>query len=283
MRAKKQKAESSRQNAKNKIGKAKKSLLGCCFLPFAFCLLLTVFFSAPLTWAWTAAEAQEFQKANENYRKGRFEEALESYDKLLREYPQDANLYYNLGNSYFRKGDLGKAILAYERARFFEPRGWDIQENLNYARGLLEYRIEDKRNWYLRAGEKMMEQFTEQEIQLVGLIIYFLFVGSWSFVLFFHRGAPWGWKRKTLLALTVLAFILSLAKQIETRVIKDAIIMTKEAEVRYGPSENDQVALRLGEGLKVYVVDRRDDWSRVILVNGEGGWMKRAQIAEVQV
>ena len=74
----------------------------------------------------------------------------------------------------------------------------------------------------------------------------------------------------------------TLAKQIDTSVMRDAIVMSKEAEVRYGPSENDQVAFRLGEGLKVYVVDHREDWSRVILVNGDGGWVQSNQIAEVR-
>jgi len=51
--------------------------------------------------------------------------------------------------------------------------------------------------------------------------------------------------------------------------------------VRYGPSSGDQVAFRVGEGIKAYVVDRSEGWSRIILVDGQGGWVRGNQIAEV--
>ncbi|MEK7243343.1 MAG: tetratricopeptide repeat protein [Thermodesulfobacteriota bacterium] len=62
----------------------------------------------------------------------------------------EAVFFYNLGNSYFKTKKIGLAILAYERARLLEPRNSDILYNLNYAKGILEYKIEDKRNWYLK-------------------------------------------------------------------------------------------------------------------------------------
>ncbi|HXV28151.1 MAG TPA: tetratricopeptide repeat protein, partial [bacterium] len=207
--------------------------------------------------AWTAGDVSTFQQANQEYRAGHFNKAADLYKELLETYPRLAVVYYNLGNSYFREGKLGEAILAYERARYYEPRDEDIQFNLNYARGLLEYRVEDKRNWYIRAGEQFLENFTEEEIDLIWLGAFFLFILSWCFMLFFRRGTPWGWRRKFLLWLSVLFFILSIAKEVETRMIRDAIVMAKGTDVRYGPTESDQVAFRLGEGIKVYVVDQR--------------------------
>ncbi len=246
-------------------------------------LLVSFLLFAPPAWSWTSAEAAKFQEANREYRAEHFDKAIELYQELLKEHPRQAVFYYNLGNSYFREKQLGEAILAYERARFYEPRDKDIEFNLNYVRGLLEYRVEDKRNGYIRAGEQLLEKFTEEEIDLLWLGTYFFFVISWVFVLFFRRRALWGWKRKTLLMLSGIFFLLSIAKDVETRVMRDAIVMAKDAEVRYGPSESDQTAFRLGVGIKVYVVDQREDWSRVILVNGEGGWMKNSQIVEVRV
>jgi tetratricopeptide (TPR) repeat protein len=239
--------------------------------------------SASCLWAWTAEERAQFQKANDDYRAGQFREAISLYEGLSKNHPYAAALYYNLGDSYFRAGELSQAILAFERARLLEPRNQDILKNLSYVRGLLEYRIEDKRNWYIQAGEKMLEYFTEQEIGFLWMLTYALLMMSWVGVLFLRRGSLWGWPSRILLVLTVLFFALFAAKQIETRMIRNAIVTAKTAEVRYGPAESDQVAFRLGGGLTVYVVDRRPDWSRVTLVNGEGGWVKNSQIAEVRI
>ncbi len=247
--------------------------------------LLFVFFALPLgkTHAWTNEDRDQFRKANQSYQTGKFQEAVSTYRGLSEKYPKTAVLFYDLGNSYYRAGSLGPAILAYERALLWNPRDADTRFNLNYVRGLLEYRIEEKRNWYLRAAEAALNFVTFEEATLLALSAYALFIGVWVFTLFFRRGLAWGWVRKTLLSLTVLFFALWGIKQFESRMLRDAVVLAKQAGGRYGPTEGDQVAFRLGEGLKVYVMDHRADWSRVMLTNGESGWMKNDQIAEVLV
>ncbi|MCM8775684.1 MAG: tetratricopeptide repeat protein [Candidatus Omnitrophica bacterium] len=231
--------------------------------------------------AWTRDDLSQFKKANQAFREGRYEDAAAIYTDLTEKYPDTATFYYNLGNSLYRMGVLGRALLNFERARFFEPRNGDIRYNLNYVRGFLEYQIEDKRNWYLKFAEIVLEQFTEKEAVFLLLSAYFIFMASWLVVLIFRHGAPWGWKRKTLFALFMIVVIVNVAKHIETRVIRDAVVLDKRVEVRYGPSVSDQVAFRLGEGLRVYVLDSREDWSRILLVNGESGWVKNSQIAKI--
>jgi len=253
------------------------------FLFFIFAGMISAGLSTQ-AWSLSSEDAAQFEKANNLYREKQFLEASRIYEVLSSQYPKTAAFYFNLGNSQFRSRNIGKSILAYERALMLDPRNSDIQNNLAYVRGQLEYRIDDKRNWYIRAGEKALQHFTEEEIRALFLLSFALFAMSWSFVLFFSKGdKSWGWKRKTLLGMTILFFLLAIAKQIETSVIRDAVVMNKEAQVRYGPSDTDRLAFKLGEGLKVFVVDHREDWSRIILVNGEGGWVKSDQIAEVRV
>ncbi len=239
-----------------------------------------LFILAPDLFAWSVQERTDFQKANQSYQQGHYPDAIARYESLAHQHPE-AVFYYNLGNSYFKAGKIGPAILAFERARAMKPGDPDIRRNLNYVRGLLEYRIEDKRNWYLRAAEKFLNGFTSQEIQFLWVLSYFLFIASWALVLFFQRGAPWGWRRKTLLVLLMICTALALGKHLQKNRARDAIVMNKETEVRYGPSDSDAVAFRLGEGLKVYVVDRRSDWSRILATNGETGWVRNSEIAEV--
>ena len=85
----------------------------------------------------------------------------------------------------------------------------------------------------------------------------------------------------------ILTFVLVLAagvgaKNVQAHWLRGAIVTAREAQVRYGPSESDQLAFRLGEGLKLYVMDHREEWSRVLLVNGESGWVRNDQIEDYQ-
>ena len=244
-------------------------------------ILFAVIFSMQ-AYAWKPEDAALFKKANENYRKGDFKEASAIYEELSGKYPAAADFYYNLGNSLYRLGRRGDSILAYERARLRDPRNQDILHNLKYVSGQLEYRIDDKRNWYLKAAQDALDYFTEKEVISWVLMTYLLLMASWAFVLFFRADATWGWKRKTLVVFSVIFLLLGIAKNVKTYFIRDAIVTSKEAQVRYGPSDSDQVGFRLKEGLKVYVVDQRDEWSRILLVNGESGWARNSQISEVK-
>src|SRR5438552_16860049 len=71
----------------------------------------------------------EFAKANQDYAAGHFKEAIDEYESLVRSGQWSANLFYDLGNAYFRAGDFGRAILNYERALALEPRHPETQAN----------------------------------------------------------------------------------------------------------------------------------------------------------
>lgn len=235
------------------------------------------FLQAPLE----AASGAAFEQANQLYQEGKFKEASELYSRLADENRQESSLFYNLGNSWFRAGEIGQAILAYERALRLAPRDPDIRANLAHVRALLEYRVEDKRNWYVRAAEEWLGYFRNEEIFLIVMAVYLIFLLTAFFCLAYRRGMPWGWWRKTLLAVFLVSLGLAGAKHYDSDVMKDAIVTAKEAEVRYGPSVSDQIAFRLGEGLKAYVVDTRRDWSRIVLANHEGGWIKNSDLGLV--
>lgn len=87
--------------------------------------------------------------------------------------------------------------------------------------------------------------------------------------------------RKTLVVFVVATGALAGLKHVQVDMIRPAIIMANECNVRYGPSEHDQIAFKMGEGLKVFIMDRRADWSRVLLTNGENGWVHHEDISEI--
>ena len=249
--------------------------------PFLF-FILFIFSASAQGSAVTAADpASVFREANIAYRASDYAKAASLYESLISQGKKAAVIYYNLGNAYFKQGQIGQAILQYERAKKLAPRDRDITANLNYVRSLLEYRVEDKRNWYLRALDSALSAFTEKEIGIVSLVLGFLFWISWAFSLYRQPDLPWKWKRKTLLILTLLAATFWFLKGFHDLEAGEAIVLKPQAAVRYGPSYKDQVALRLGEGIKVRIAKQEGDWSRVVLTNGDTGWIPKEEIGIV--
>jgi tetratricopeptide (TPR) repeat protein len=229
-----------------------------------------------------ADTAKIFQDANTSYRTGDYKKAAELYESLIEQDPKTAAFYYDLGNAYVRLGKFSRAILNYEKALRLDPRSADIRANLRHTRGLLEYRVEDNRNWYLKATESVLKYATEREIYAVVLAILFVFLVGGILYFFSGRGSFWNPWQRFVFILLILAALVAFGKQVQSNMIRDAIVMQKECEARYGPSEHDQVAFKMGEGIKVFVMDRREDWSRVLLTNGDSGWVRDADIAEVK-
>src|SRR2546429_6417277 len=95
-------------------------------IAFLFCALAT---SSVL-----GQEDVEFAKANQEYAQGHFKEAISGYETLVRAGQWSANVFYDLGNAYFRTGDFGRAILNYERALALERHHPEAVANLQIAR-----------------------------------------------------------------------------------------------------------------------------------------------------
>ena len=149
-----------------------------------------------------------FQEANAAYRGGDYVRAAQLYESLVNRNWRNGHVFYNLGNAYFRQKLLGRAILNYEKARRLDPRDPDLAANLAYTRKLLEYRVEDKRNWYLRASESFLNFFTQAEMGLISLFWGLLFWIGWAVSLYLRPRSPWGWQRKALLLIAATCLTL---------------------------------------------------------------------------
>lgn len=222
-----------------------------------------------------------FQEANAAYRGGDYSKATSLYESLIDMNWKKANVFYNLGNAYFREKRLGLAILNYERAKRMTPRDRDISANLAYVRGLLEYRIEDKRNWYSKMGETIPSAFTMEQTGIVTLTISLLFWIGLIVSLYTEVTTSWGWGKKSLLVLTLVSLSIWSLKGLHNATVHEAIVIKEQASVRYGPSYKDQAAFKLGEGIKVRVKKTEGEWSQVVLSNGETGWVAEEEIGVI--
>lgn len=243
----------------------------------ALCLFLAGL-SLPCWAAESPSRVSGLSKAVEAYKQGDFETARAAYEALLEKYPDSADLHYNLGNVYFKLGKPGKALLEYERAKKVQPRDYDIRENLAYVQGLIEYKMDDKRNWYLIQWSWLMGLVSWNEVVFFPLGLYF----AWIMLLMIRFATKKDFKifalGKPVFALFLLSLMPLAWKYWDHNLFREAVVVLPKAEVRYGPSQSDKVAFRLVEGLKVRVQQAREDWFLVGLVNGDSGWCEKKNL-----
>ena len=161
--------------------------------------LIALLFCAGSAASAIAQPNAEFAKANQEYARGNFKEAIASYEALVRADQWNANLFYDLGNAYFRTRDFGRAILNYERALALDPRHPEADANLRIAR-------DEARALELTASR------TERALRFMNLNQYAItaaiafWVGAFGITaLFFARRRSGGLLTMSLLSLSIFA------------------------------------------------------------------------------
>ncbi|MBI5741972.1 MAG: tetratricopeptide repeat protein [Nitrospirae bacterium] len=220
-----------------------------------------------------------FKKGNQFYEKGDYDEAIKEYSRLLKQGLESGNLYFNLGNSYFKKGEHGKAVLNYERAKRLVPDDSDLKSNYAYALS----KIENSPQGAPPPTEKVMGIFnnlTLDGLTVVMSVVYALMVLIITASIFIERVRRYriiGIFILSLLFITGAAAVFSRAAVLD----KEAIVVTKSAEARFEPLENATTHFTLYEGMKVYVLESKQDWSKVRRDDGKTGWLSSRALEKI--
>src|SRR5438046_7553903 len=155
-------------------------------IAFLFCALAT-----PSLFAQADAE---FAKANQEFAQGHFKEAISRYETLVSSGQWSANLFYDLGNAYFRTGDFGRAILNYERALALERHHPEATANLQIARDEA-HALEMQQSW----PERHLEFASINQYSIAAAVAFW--VGVFCLVrLIFAR-----WRSAATIALSILS------------------------------------------------------------------------------
>jgi hypothetical protein len=246
--------------------------------------LLLLAGGALMTVIWGQTPEEVFQQGNASYERGLYQEAAEAYRGLLRYQIADPVVEYNLGNAEFRLGNLGAAILHYERARRLDPVDADTLANLAFARSFCFDRVEAPQQavvlrWLHAAQHRLGPDRQAWAALIVGWMVAGLV--AWCF------SRPGGWRAAYgwTLAVLVLALVISASswyatlQRLEGRRI--AVVLDEVVEVLAGPGYNNPALFTIHEGLSVQVRSEREEWFQVSLPNGLNGWIARESLGEV--
>lgn len=218
------------------------------------------------------------QDAEKAYDSKNYKEAIVNYEQLVKDGFKSYQLYYNLGNAYFRNNQLGKAIYYYELARKINPNDEDVRINLGIASAKTVDKIDAKENFFISAVKSnILSSFTTQSwawfsILTLGVacVLFFVFVSSKSI----------GVKRFTftLSCLLLITFAITYALGYSALKSKSenkfAIITSKEIKIMNEPTVSASSKFSLHEGTKIRVVENNGDWLLIKLDNGNEGWVK---------
>jgi len=221
---------------------------------------------------------ERFLNANQLFEKGEPDKAGEIYQALVSQGFQGAELYYNLGNLHYRKGERGKAVLWYERALRLNPRDPDIQFNLSLARSHIK---DEDENIFRR----IFMTFTGDELSCAMSFILWIFFGILG-----ARTMGWikseNWPGAALwlsgFSLALIAGWFGAAAAMEQEPM--AVVITPPGEVRNGPGPDYAVGFTIPEGSNVQLLNRRPDWSQVGVPNqGLKGWMPNSEVEPIEI
>jgi len=217
-------------------------------------------------------------RANQLYENGRYSEAVQTYQQLVDQDYADSSLFYNLGNAHYRRGDLGKAILNYERAVLLAPRDSDIQTNLFYVRGQALDQYEAEANSPLEQWtQATSSKLTLNEMSILALVSFWML--ALSFILYRHSRNPGLQKGlRYILVFTLVIFTLS-TFTLGSRVYAEsshptAIVTVESVDVVSNPGGSGVTQFTLHNGAQVILLETRGQWARLSLPGDHfQGWV----------
>jgi len=225
------------------------------------------------------------KSGNEHFKAGEYLEAIESYEKVLDGGKVSAQLYYNLGNAYYKSKNVPAAILNYERAIKVDPQDEDLQFNLKLANLKTVDKIEVIPTFFIgELGEELkdlvsLETWGWMAIASLWLAAALFFLYATTSVLGTKRVSFFS----ALLLLVMSITTLTLGYQKYTSVYKDleAIVFAPSVIVKSAPDPNETDLFLLHEGTKVSVVEQMDQWNKIRLADGSIGWIPIQAIEKI--
>lgn len=224
-----------------------------------------------------------FDSASVAYERSEFERAAELWENVAASGYESGELYFNLGNSYYKMDQIGKAILNYERALKFMPNDEDVQFNLQLANQHTSDKIETVPDLFLdQWWQTVLTMHSEARWSAYAILCFFLAFAS--LLLFLFSSASINrligfWSAVVLFLLTALTFFIarSAGHSLETK--DRAVIMATSAEIRNAPADNGTKLFLLHEGTVVSTPDSSGGWVKIELTPEKVGWIKKESIA----
>ena len=240
-------------------------------------LLLLFFIASPL-FAVGEDISQFYKNGMDAYKNGQYDLAIQEFESILSNNWDSSELYYNLGNAFFRSGNTAGAVWAFESCLKLSPTHSDAQYNLKLANLKVIDRMDlPEPPLYLKWYLSMKEQFTPSawiNITLFIFLLFSLFV-TVNRIVFFSIVQN---LRGVILTIFFISLFLTFHSIWTDKSLNLGVIYSLKAEVRSEPNTFSTRLFEVHEGLKVSINQLENNWVKIELLDGKTGWITENQI-----
>lgn len=222
---------------------------------------------------------------NKLYTKGFYKLAIDAYEQVVDSGYQASELYFNLGNAYYKSNNIPYAILNFERAKLLDPFDNDIKHNLALANAYVVDKIDVIPEFFLKRWIRNCVNITSSDswakFSVSAFIIFLLFLLGY---LFFYRSGLKKlsfWLALLLFFISISTFYFSLKRKQILTLSNSAVIITPTLTVKSSPNEDGNDLFIIHEGTVVYIEDSISDWNQVKISDGNKGWIKESDLVKI--
>ncbi len=223
-----------------------------------------------------------FFAANKYYSDGDYGKAVQLYEQVRGQGVQSGNLYYNLGNAYFKLGQKGKALLNYERAKRLISHDEDLFANTVFVESLLDIKQpKEIHSWY-----EAVFFFIRDMLSISGWffasLVFFIAICIVTGAGFFCQGRKRVLFLQVILGMFLCAGLLFLWNKYNADKQEHlGIVIIPNAAARYSPSYSGAVAFELSEGIRVQILRQEQEWSQIRLNRKVSGWIESSAVEKI--
>ncbi|MFT4683439.1 MAG: tetratricopeptide (TPR) repeat protein [Urechidicola sp.] len=245
-------------------------------------LILCVFFTS---FGFSQTEGELFFQANNLYKNGSYTEAVELYKKIEDLGQESDDLYYNLGNTYYKLNKIAPSIYYYEKALKLNPINEDVITNLAFAKRMKIDAIEVMPKTFLQKfSEKYIYKLHYDTWAWIAVVLSF--IGALLFLLYhfsYSSAKKLLYFNTSILSalLLIISVVFAYKSYNHEKNTKHAIIFKQSTEIKNAPTLNSDTTFELHEGTKVLVLDVIDDWKKIKLADGKIGWILADDLREI--
>lgn len=247
----------------------------------AFLFALTC--GAPFVFADEAATL--FQQGNQAYQAGDYQQAAEAFERIIALKRENWQVYYNLGNAYFKQRKIGAAILNYERALRLNRANEDIRFNLDLANlSVTDHILEPPRSAIVVWLDRALKFFSLEQSAWWALLFWW---GAFLGLIFFFAGRKEGLRRAGLRLAWISGSVCALFAALffrqwyEQRTEQYGIVMSSRIVARSSPAADATEVFIIHEGAKVRLQERSGVWLRIRLADGKVGWLQAESVTKI--
>jgi tetratricopeptide (TPR) repeat protein len=228
---------------------------------------------------------QTISQANKAYTDGLYNNALDLYKQVLKEGYESADLYYNIGNVYYKMNDFTSAILYYEKAKKLNPGNEDIEYNLKVANSKIADKIEPLpelfyRRWYISLT-RLFSSDTWAKAGIIAFILTLVFAALYVISRILTIRKVGFWLAAISLFMSLFCFHFAYQNYRRAKDQTEAIIFSPTVTIKSSPDEKSIDLFVLHEGTKVWLIDQIGGWFEIKISNGSVGWLPSASVERI--